>query len=257
MNEFQCPHCGRQIQASKPQASVSGHAASYRAKRQVLEMAVGQERGGRGGGGGFEMLGDQIVLPLQQWDPTVAGAVGVPALQSLFSGVLVAGGTLAVALGLRVAAPLAWAGAAGFTVTGGVWAWGLWLSHRQVWERWVGKPEPKVEVEDGPGRRDISVTIKDTSGRAMQFLKDWPVDDSRLVYFARKALLPGVALSEGSFVGGGLPFKRPDFNALRDELIARKLAYWRTPGHHKGGWELSRVGRVVMARIVEEAEAGD
>jgi len=47
--------------------------------------------------------------------------------------------------------------------------------------------------------------------------------------------------------GAGKPFERKFFDATRDLLIARRMAYWRNPKTEKGGWDLNRATRRAIA----------
>ena len=61
-----------------------------------------------------------------------------------------------------------------------------------------------------------------------------------------RRLAAGSSFSHAGLAGPGRPLSRSEYEVLRDEFIARGLAYWRSPGSHSQGVCLSRAGVAVM-----------
>ena len=61
-----------------------------------------------------------------------------------------------------------------------------------------------------------------------------------------KRINAGASFSHAGLAGPGRPLTRSQYETLRDEFIARGLAYWRSPAAHAQGVELTRAGRAVM-----------
>ena len=59
------------------------------------------------------------------------------------------------------------------------------------------------------------------------------------------ALLRTTATNE--LCGAGKPFERKQFDATRDLLISRRMAFWRNPKTEKGGWDLTTATRRAVA----------
>lgn len=264
-SRIECPYCKRMIELQVIGGNGAPGAAgafSYRTSAPVRTFPLVA-----GGHGGDEQATsfvdvDRIAMLLPQWNPSTQGAVTVPALQSLVSGAFVGLGAFGfAALVPAIPAPGAVGLLAGFATSGLVWFLGLKQSRQRVWEREIARPVPEAEpgemaIENGPGRRDITVHIME--GQTMRNL-GFPVDDDPMILFAREAI-NGRALTERNFGGGGKLFSGSEFAELRDYMILNKLGRWNNKNSHQQGWALTHKGVVTLtelANLQTSDEEGD
>ena len=66
----------------------------------------------------------------------------------------------------------------------------------------------------------------------------------------------GVGFSHAGLAGPHKPLSRSEFEALRDEFVARGLAVWRNPEAHGQGLELTAAGRGMCRKFAELPEPG-
>jgi hypothetical protein len=103
----------------------------------------------------------------------------------------------------------------------------------------IGEPTTtriEVDITDGKKKRAINI--------------DFGFPQEKFVIFA-KGILAGKSTSVNTWTGSGKLFSDTEFDNLRDELIARRLAHWKNPEHHNLGWKFNKVGFRVLCRVVE------
>jgi len=66
--------------------------------------------------------------------------------------------------------------------------------------------------------------------------------------------LRGESLGEARWSGDGKPFSRKTYRAVRDGLIEADLLAWRDSDHRKQGLTLTKSGRPVLERWIEQFE---
>ena|SRR3990170_3213804 len=84
---------------------------------------------------------------------------------------------------------------------------------------------------------------------------DFTVSANKLRRMGRR-ISAGVGFSHAGLAGPHKPLSRSEFEALRDEFVARGLAVWRNPEAHGQGLELTAAGRAMCRRFAELPEPG-
>lgn len=151
------------------------------------------------------------------------------------------------------------ASAAAYFLKWGYWlAWGagigagitffLWLGLLAWWKRLYevdhGITTPEVVY---PVEQRVSLAVSWNEGHQGAYL-DLPVDLARLHKAARR-ILDGASFSHAGLAGPHRPLSRAEFEALRDEFIARGLAFWVNPEAHNQGVVLGGAGRALIRRL--------
>ena len=169
---------------------------------------------------------------MRKTDDLISAAVVIPLLQS---GITAAGAgllTIASSVLLDAAHPFTYgflAGAAIFVVA--------WLGLMDRWYR-------ILEVDTHPPTRHFRVEL--AVGQSLQYF-DLPASPEQLTTLAR-AVLSGATLNELSFSS---IFTRSEWRQLRDELIRRNLAEWRSFGAPSQGAQLTRTGLAVFRYLAD------
>ncbi len=92
----------------------------------------------------------------------------------------------------------------------------------------------------------IEITAADPSGAfSAGRWAELPISRESIDSVARR-IAAGASFSHAGLAGPGRPLSRSEYEVLRDEFIARGLAYWINPDSHSQGVELSRAGVAVM-----------
>jgi len=189
-------------------------------------------------------MGGQAVETQRDVPVGNAATVGAVLLLSLGSGFVAF-----VGVGLlvwAVSAPVKLAlGASGIVVLG-VWALTVGKWYSLFWASEVTRPVD--QVDDQVTRSVVSVELHNQGRWAFA---DLPATADQVSQLAR-GLLAGRSFSEGEWCGQGQPFTRPEYRALRSELVERGLVVWRSPGHPQQGTQLTLAGRQVFRRLSEE-----
>jgi hypothetical protein len=94
--------------------------------------------------------------------------------------------------------------------------------------------------------RTFRLEIAADQGRSLQII-DLPATSRQLNSLAR-GILNGSTLNESSWSGFGRPFTRAQFRQLRDELVRRGLAEWRSSAPSQGV-QLTASGRAIMRKF--------
>jgi len=174
--------------------------------------------------------------------PTLTPVLGV-LLLSIGSGAVVFLGIGAVALAARapVSVPLSFAGLAMLAV------WLTWVT-RVTFVYWTSETSKPAAVDSEPVAMPMmSVEVVEPASNRIGYL-DLPGSPVALASMAR-GLLAGRPFSESEWSGGGAPYSRRAFRALRAELMERGLVRWRDAGAPTQGVELSPVGRAVLREV--------
>jgi len=161
-----------------------------------------------------DLIGAAVVIPLLQSAVTASGAALL---------------TLAICVQLDAVKPFAYALLAGAVIF--VMSW-LSLTDRFY---------KTLERDTHPPTRRFRVEL--AAGRSLQFF-DLPADETQLIALAN-GVLHGATLNELSFTGYGRPFTRAEFRVLRDELVRRGMAEWRSASPAQGV-QLTRTGLAVF-----------
>ena len=69
-----------------------------------------------------------------------------------------------------------------------------------------------------------------------------------------RGLLLGRSFSEAEWCGRGRPFSKPEFVALRAQLVERGIVRWRDERSPAQGCELTHAGRAVFRAFVESPD---
>jgi len=185
-------------------------------------------------------------------------SVTIPATQSLITGALfglTVGGSAAM---LEFPMPFQF----GLTAGAGV-ALIAWLDYRARWQSLLerllqvdlngdGEIGDQDQEPDPPARVEpVKVYIEQDQGRHVDII-DLPAEPRQLTAFA-DGVLTGRSLSQAAWIGRGQPFSRSEYDALRDEMIRRGLAQWRSPGEPAQGWELLASGRAMLRHFASDA----
>ena len=169
-----------------------------------------------------DLIGAAVVIPLLQSAVTASGAALL---------------TLAICVQLDAVKPFAYALLAGAVIFVVAWL-GLMDRWYRVLEGGAPHPARKFRVELA-------------AGKSLQFF-DLPASHEQLTALAR-AVMGGATLNELSFSGYGRPFTRAEFRVLRDELVRRGLAEWRSFGAPSQGVQLTASGRGIMRHFASPA----
>lgn len=167
-------------------------------------------------------LGERVIIPTLQ--AAVSGAV---------TGLLAMGLLIAVGLDARA---LRGGLLTGCTITALTWWALLWRSLRDP-SNWREKNQPRA----------FRVEVASNSGRTLNFV-DLPCSAAQLKTLA-VGLLAGASLSEARWCGYGKPFSKAQFRELREAMLERGLACYRSPAYPQQGVVLSAVGRFIIQRL--------
>jgi hypothetical protein len=177
---------------------------------------------------------------------TLESAIVIPFAQSAVSGTLTGGLVGAAALVFEWPEP---AGLALLTTAGTALI--AWLAYRSQWRAAVdfvlGLRPPTMEPQELTTR--IQVIAHDPAGAfAAGVWAELPLRPELVTQAARRILATG-SISHATLAGPGRPLSRAEYEALRDELIARGLAVWANPDAHNVGLELTAAGRATIRRL--------
>lgn len=152
---------------------------------------------------------------------------------------------------------------AGYQLTADVTGWRIfWFVAAAVclvvW--WItipqqrSSPGSRVYSSPVPETTKVEIVAADPAGVYKSGVwADFPVDKGVLVGAARyyaKTRQFSHAIS-----GPGKPLTRNQFEAIRDEMLVRGLAYWRSPGSHNQGVALTRAGNAFLMRLAQQGAA--
>ena len=112
------------------------------------------------------------------------------------------------------------------------------------------------EVEQVPAqlqmRTQVDVGYRTENGYNRRDIVSFPVEPETMQVVARR-ILAGGTFSERAMAGEGRPLSgRDQFNTVRDELIARGLAYWKNEEHRNQGIEFNKVGLQVLRHLARD-----
>jgi hypothetical protein len=107
-------------------------------------------------------------------------------------------------------------------------------------------PTNDIKPRIYPTTTKVEIVARDPSGAYRAGVwADLPVDPAAMAEVARR-INAGVSFSHAGLAGPYKPLSRSQYEALRDAMIARGLAYWINPASHSQGVCLSRAGDAVM-----------
>lgn len=178
------------------------------------------------------------------------GGVILPLAQGIITGIILA--LISWGVILEAGLDYDWIILTIAAVSGG---WVYW-SGVLAWRRNAyGEPErPEQQlVYQQVEPRTIRVQIAEGSRIS---LVELPVSEDQLIQFAR-GVVEGQPLSETQWTGRGRLFLKPDFVALRDELIRRGWLGWVSPGTPARGCAPTAAGRRVFQHIAAYPTGGD
>lgn len=129
-------------------------------------------------------------------------------------------------------------------------AWLLLLSR---WAKLINRLELALGVDlDQDGRigtedrqQPVRVEVIEDGGRHGIYAQ-LPATEYQLATLARGLLQDNQTLADQVWTGKGRPFDRPTFTALKNELLARGLASWNSPGTPARGLHLTKTGTAVF-----------
>jgi len=236
---FDCPNCGQRLRV----IGLGGGPGQALPGWEGLAEFDFTPPGGQALTAGGEFVRE---TPLGQ--PTIEGSVAVPALQSLLCGC--AAGVLAVfptaAWDWPWWSPLAAAGGASAL------AWAVILADarkllRKV-ETWIGADLDRdgyVGEEPAPPA-SVQVTIEEEKqhGRRLSYVQ-FDASPSEVRRFAEAALADRLTIH-------GVGLSRHVFERLRGEALERGLLRWRDERAHRLGLQVTRAGRAVFDRLLQE-----
>jgi hypothetical protein len=176
---------------------------------------------------------------------TIHSAVIIPAAQSAISGLLTGSLAGSAALVFDWGEPAAWA----VLSTAGV-SLASWLIYRGQWREVAnfvqGLRQPTMEPQELTTRIQV-ISSDPASAFAAGVWAELPLPVETVRQAARRILETG-AFSH-SLAGPGKPLSRSQYEALRDELLARGLLVWQNPAAHSRGLEITAAGRAVLRRL--------
>jgi hypothetical protein len=169
-------------------------------------------------------------------DKSVVGSVAIPLLRSTITGLLCAL-SIVTAYDLYSAVTgwrLFWFVAAAVSLA----AWVLGAQQR----------EHTSEVRTYSDTTKVEVIATDPTGAFKSGVwADFPV--GRGVMVGAASYYMKTHRFSHAMSGHGKPFTRGEYEAVRDEMIARGLAYWVRPGYSNQGVALTRAGEAFMKRL--------
>ena len=112
------------------------------------------------------------------------------------------------------------------------------------------------EVEQVPAqlqmRTQVDVGYRTPNGYNRRDIVSFSVEPETMQVVARR-ILSGGTFSERGMAGEGRPLSgRDEFNAVRDEFIARGLACWKNEEHRNQGIEFTQVGLQVLRHLARD-----
>jgi hypothetical protein len=168
---------------------------------------------------------------------SVTAGVVIPALQAVgfgLAGTLTAG-ALALLLGAKEAG-FGWMLAGGTLGLAGGWVVGI------LW--WRAQLEAREREEQEQYQQVVHrIEMARPDHRQIQIAQLSPVNPGKFLEFARE-MAAGGSTSEAIWVAPRR-FQRREFARLREDLIRRKLGYWKSEDTARG-WALTGAGRAVM-----------
>ena len=175
-------------------------------------------------------------------------AVLIPLAQSAVSGFLAGGGAWVAATVFDWRDPLVW----GIGAYSAVSLLG-WLFFRSEWREGVnhllGMVRPAELQPDKvyPATVTRIQVVSADPGGAFVVAKnvETPLTPEIVAIVAKRVLKTG-SFSHASLAGPGRPLTRSEYEQLRDEFIARGLAYWNCPTSHNRGVGLTRAGMAAL-----------
>jgi hypothetical protein len=164
----------------------------------------------------------------------------VPAMQSLFVGIL--SGSVATGLAFWMDLSEPWALGVVCGCCAALW---LFIGGIQLWRLDVFSvpyiaPEP-VEATSSVVRVEV------VSDNQMQ-IADLPGTPKQLQELST-GLLSNVAFSEAAWTGSNRPFSRAQFQSVRAEFLKRGWLYQRNPEFANQGYDLSPAGKAVCRQL--------
>ena len=138
------------------------------------------------------------------------------------------------------------------------WAFGGLVGAITAMIAWVLMQLPRYKPRFTPSKvypttTRIQITASDPAGQysAGRFA-DLPISIETMRQVAKR-INAGASFSHAGLAGPGRPLSRAEFEVLRDEFIARGLAYWRDPGSHSQGCNLTHAGQSVLKHFAAGA----
>lgn len=169
-------------------------------------------------------------------DKSVTGRVAIPLLRATITGLLCAL-SIVTAYDLYIA------------VTG--WRLFWFVAAAVSLAAWVIGAYPRThssEIRTYSDSLKVKLVSTDPAGAYQRGTwADFPVPRGVMVGAAEYYLKTG--RFSHAMSGRGKPFTRGEYEAVRDEMIARGLAYWVRPGHFSQGVALTRAGEAFMKRL--------
>lgn len=178
---------------------------------------------------------------------TPFGAVFLPMLQALVSGITAFAIAISLAWYFESDKPLVIASLAG----SGVFAVG-WLAGVSWWRnRVTNAKEKEQQAQVFQSMTRVEVISQDPSGAFIQGAwADFPISQEKLIKMARR-VEAGASFTHADLAGNHRPLSRSEFETVRSEFIARGLCHWVNPDAHTCGVSLSRAGQAVCRRMSE------
>lgn len=207
-------------------------------------------------------MSDQTVDRASTDMHTISVAAMTPMVQSILTGILLSIFALALALTFELPKPWHWM-LWGFLIpTVGLWLISVrrWFALTNIVQRIEQTARIDIDgdgviglppvVEDAP--KKITVTVRDVqdNGHLSVMNYELPANDAQLTAFA-EGVTNGVSLAEANWTGAANPFSKSEYHAFRGELIRRRWVTPSNPNSSFHGFEMTRVGRVVMREIAK------
>jgi hypothetical protein len=174
----------------------------------------------------------------------------VPAAQAGAVGLLSGLATLAVANWQAWNSPgwLALAVGSGAALT-------AFVSGVSAWRRaaYPAPVRPAPASDPGPDRVRVEFVQPGDGPTRQTQLADLDATPAQLRRLA-EGLLAGTPFAEGYWIGGGRPFSKAQFSALRAEFMRRGWASWRNPAAPNQGVDLTSQGRAVMRAFSSDVD---
>lgn len=169
----------------------------------------------------------------------------LPFFQSLITGVLV--GLIAAGAATWMELTNPWMLG---LIIGAVGAFWWWVSSIHLWRRDTYHIPDYLLPEPEPVQATSSQPIIINMDRQQTIFADLPAEREDLRQLA-EGLLSGVPFAEDSWIGQYKPFSKSQFRAVRDEMIARKLARWVNPNARAQGVALTREGYELCKKLTD------
>lgn len=201
--------------------------------------------------------GAEIEQQVPQRPATVHSDVGVPCLQAVITGGVIAS-LVTLVLWELVEAPIlkTW-GILTLAVTSMTWLVLLGETRKLLWgvERLTGLDLDGDGARGNPAKRTIRVELQTSPGSTQYIRSDQlEIDDDRLIHFAA-GVIRGRSLAEGEWGKDKATFPRGinEYRAFRIKLTEAGLIRQVNPHNTSSPYQLSPSGRAVFARLAEDS----